>query len=258
MAKIDYEGRQHTVYASGRALTPASVTAWMTAFARRLPRRRPLSVLDLGSGTGRFTPALADAFGGPVVGVEPSASMRGIAERDATHPAVRYLDGSAERIPLPDNGVDSGVDVVLMFLSFHHVEDRVAAAAEIARVLAPGGRVLVRSTFSDRMAHIAAGWHRFFPRATEIERGMFPTVDEVVEVFGAVGLRRIAFDSVPVRLADNLAAQADRLRLRAISTFEFLTEEEIEAGFAALDAAVAADETGAPVEGVSDLLVLGA
>lgn len=253
MAKIDYEGRQHAVYASGRALTQASIAAWMTAFARRLPERRPLSVVDLGSGTGRFAPALADAFGGPVVGVEPSASMRGIAERDAVHQAVRYVDGSAERIPLPDNGFD----VVLMFLSFHHVEDRAGAAEEIARVLAPGGRVLVRSTFADRMEHFASGWHRFFPKAGEIEREMFPTVGEVQDVFGAVGLRRIALDAVPVRFADNLAAHAERLRLRAISTFEFMTEEEIQAGFAALDAAVAADRTGAPVEGTSDLLALG-
>jgi ubiquinone/menaquinone biosynthesis C-methylase UbiE len=253
MAHIDYDGRQHTVYANGRALAPSSITDWMTAFARRLPARRPLSVLDLGSGTGRFTPALADAFGGPVVGVEPSAGMRGVAERDATHPSVRYLDGAAERIPLPDNSCD----VVLMFLSLHHVDDRAAAAREIGRVLAPGGRVLVRSTFADRMDHFLDGWHRYFPGATEIERRMFPTVGQVVDVFGEVGLRQLALDAVSVQLADNLTAYAQRLRLRAISTFEFLTEEEIEEGFAALDAAVAADETGAPVEGSSDLLVLG-
>jgi len=252
MAQIDYDGRQHTVYASGRALAAASIADWMAAFARQLPSRRPLSVLDLGSGTGRFAPALADAFGGPVVGVEPSPGMRGVAERDATHPAVRYLAGSAERIPLPDNCCD----VVLMFLSFHHVEDRAGAAAEIARVLAPGGRVLVRSTFANRMEYLGPGWHQYFPRVTEIERGMFPTVAQVLEVFGEVGLSQVALEAVPVRLAENLAAYADRLRLRAISTFEFLTEEEIEAGFAALDAAVAADETGAPVESASDLLVL--
>lgn len=253
MAQIDYDGRQHTVYATGRALAPSSISDWMTAFARRLPARRPLSVLDLGSGTGRFTPALADAFGGPVFGVEPSAGMRGVAERDAQHPAVRYLDGSAERIPLPDNSCD----VVLMFLSLHHVEDQAAGAREIGRVLAPDGRVLVRSTFADRMDHFQDGWHRFFPRATEIERGMFPTVGQVVDLFAEVGLRQLVLEAVPTRLADSLAAHAQRLRLRAISTFEFLTEEEIEAGFAALDAAVAADEEGTPVEGMSDLLVLG-
>jgi ubiquinone/menaquinone biosynthesis C-methylase UbiE len=253
MAQIDYDGRQHTVYASGRALSPTSIAAWMTAFARYLPGRRPLSVLDLGSGTGRFTPALADAFGGPVVGAEPSPGMREIAQRDAAHPAVRYLAGSAERIPLPADSCDA----VLMFLSFHHFPDRVAAAAEITRVLAPGGRVLVRSTFADRMASFTDGWHRYFPRAIEIEQRMFPTVGQVLDVFGDVGLRQVALAEVPVRLADNLAAYADRLRLRAISTFEFLTDEEIEAGFAALDVAVATDVTGKPVESVSDLLVLG-
>jgi ubiquinone/menaquinone biosynthesis C-methylase UbiE len=253
MAQIDYDGRQHTVYATGRALAPSSIADWMTAFARQLPARRPLSVLDLGSGTGRFAPALADAFGGPVAGVEPSAGMRGVAERDAAHPAVRYLAGSGERIPL----ADSSCDVVLMFLSLHHIEDRAAAAREIGRVLAPGGRVLVRSTFADRMDHFRDGWHRFFPRATEIERGMFPTVAEVLDVFAEVGLRQLALEAVPARLADSLAAHAEKLRLRAISTFEFLTDAEIEAGFAALDAAVAADVDGAPVEGNSDLLVLG-
>ena len=45
------------------------------------PSRRSLAVLDLGSGTGRFTPALAEAFGGPVYGVEPLHKMRAVAER---------------------------------------------------------------------------------------------------------------------------------------------------------------------------------
>ena len=124
-------------------------------------------------------------------------------------------------------------------------------------MLVPGGRVLVRSTFADRMDHFLDGWHRFFPRATEIERRMFPTVGQVLDVFAEVGLRQVALEAVPTVLADSLAAHAQRLRLRAISTFEFLTEAEIEEGFAALDAAVAADEEGAPVEGMSDLLVLG-
>ena len=45
-------------------------------------------VLDLGSGTGRFTPALADTFGGPVNGVEPSAGMRAAELQISGHPAV--------------------------------------------------------------------------------------------------------------------------------------------------------------------------
>jgi ubiquinone/menaquinone biosynthesis C-methylase UbiE len=132
--RVDYDDRQHAVYAQGRAVSPAMITAWMNVFAGHAPAARPLTVLDLGSGTGRFTPALARTFGGPVYGVEPSRRMRHVAQQSSAHPAVTYLAGRAERIPL---AADS-CDVVLMYLVFHHVSDRAAAAADIARVLRPG------------------------------------------------------------------------------------------------------------------------
>ena len=52
-------------------------------------------------------------------------------------PAVRFAQGGAETIPLPD----ASVDLVLMFKSLHHVPmDRMDdALSEIARVLKPGG-----------------------------------------------------------------------------------------------------------------------
>jgi ubiquinone/menaquinone biosynthesis C-methylase UbiE len=248
--KVDYDKRQHTVYARGRELSSAAVGAWMHAFSSHCPARRPLSVLDLGSGTGRFTPALAETFGGPVWGVEPSDGMRGVAERSAAGASVTYVRGSAQHIPLPDDSCD----VVVLFLVLHHVPDMEQAAAEIARVLRLGGRVLIRSTFSDRMPKLS--WHRFFPRAADLEREMFPVVDEVVRIFSSVGLSQLALQALPVRLADSLAEHASQLRLRAISTFEHLTEEEIARGFAALDAAVAEEATPQPVDSTGDLLVL--
>ncbi len=248
---VDYDDRQHTVYARGRALPPEGIAAWMGAFATHAPAQRPLTVLDLGSGTGRFTPALADTFGGPVWGVEPSANMRAEALRVAAHPAVTYLDGRAERIPLPDDSCD----LVLMYLSFHHVKDRPAATAEIARVLKPLGRVLLRSTFADRLGYHA--WHDFFPAARDIELRMFPTVAEVTDLFADVGLHPQALELVETRLSPSLAAYAERLRLRAISVFEHMTEADIARGFEALDAAVAAETLPKPVMGREDLLVLG-
>ena len=54
-----------------------------------------------------------------------------------------------------------------------------------------------------------------------------------------------------------LAAYARRLELRAISVFEYLTEEEIQRGFAELRAAVDAERQPRLVESDCDLLVLG-
>ncbi|BCM91897.1 demethylmenaquinone methyltransferase [Abditibacteriota bacterium] len=249
--KIDYDERQHAVYARGRAVNSEAISRWMQAFARHLSPRRPLVGLDLGSGTGRFTPALAKTFGGPIYGVEPALKTRSVAENSAHHPDVTYMPGDAAHIPLPDNSVD----FVLMFLSFHHVPERAAAATEIARVLQPSGRLLIRSTFSGRMPDLL--WHHFFPRAGTIEMQMFPSVGEVVEVFAPVGLRFLDLEAVRERLASSLAESAARLHLRAISTFEHLSEAELTEGFARLDAAVAAETTPQPIDALSDLLVLG-
>lgn len=97
MGKVDYDERQHALYAIGRQMSPDALQIWMDAFARHMPERRPLAWLDLGSGTGRMTPSLANAFGGPVYGVEPAGKMRSQAIAHAGHPAVTYEAGSADK-----------------------------------------------------------------------------------------------------------------------------------------------------------------
>jgi len=251
LKRVDYDDNQHVNYARGRQMPAEALARWMDRFAEHLPDWRPLTIVDLGSGIGRLTPALAETFGGPVYGVEPSARMREVALSTAAHPAVTYLAGEAARIPLDDHSVDA----VLMFLSFHHVPDRAAGAAEIARVLRPGGRVLIRTPFSDRMT--GGWWQQFFPRALEIEKQMFPALAEVTGVFEAVGLRPLALVEVNETYAASAAEAAEKLRLRAISTFEHMTEAEITEGFARMDAYVAAGSDAPPDTGNSDLLVLG-
>jgi ubiquinone/menaquinone biosynthesis C-methylase UbiE len=249
LREVNYDERQHLVYARARALPPETMTEWLRAFARYVPSARPLTVLDLGSGTGRFTPLLADEFGGPVYGVEPSDRMREAAEANATHSGVTYLPGSATDIPLPD----ASCDVVLLFLVLHHVRDHDAAAAEIARVLRPGGRLLIRSLFPDRMPELL--WYSYFPGARLVDEQVFPRMDPLLDTFSRAGLGFVTVDIVQERIADSLSDYADRLRLRGSSTFERLTEDEILSGFAALDAAVATERVPRPVDEESDLLV---
>src|SRR6476469_8882376 len=105
MVRIDDDTQQYQDYARGRALTEQQQHTWISAFSGVLPEQRPLFGLDVGSGTGRFTPALAGAFG-PVTGVEPSIRMREVAQTQSRHPDVHYLAGSAEELPLQSASVD--------------------------------------------------------------------------------------------------------------------------------------------------------
>ena len=234
LAPVDYDRVQHQNYAQGRVLPADAIQRYMTAFGVHLPAQRPLVGVDLGSGTGRFTPGLADAFGGSVYGVEPADGMRRAAEAGSQHDRVSYRAGRAEAIPL-DDGL---ADFVLMFLSYHHVTDKPAAAREIRRVLKRDGRLLLRSTFRDRIPD--HWWRCYFPGSWDVERAMFPTELETRELFRAEGFRTLASVQMELPFEGDIVGAVARLKLRAVSVFEHLTDEELDEGFARLDADLAA------------------
>jgi len=234
LAPVDYNRVQHQGYAQGRALPADAISHYMATFGDYLPARRPLVGVDLGSGTGRFTPALAEAFGGPLYGVEPADGMRQAGEVGSRHPKVSYLAGRAEAIPLPD----ATADFVLMFLSWHHVADKPAGVREIARVLKPAGRLILRSTFQERIPD--HWWRGYFPGSWAVERAMFETEAETRARFEAAGFRTVRSVQAELPFEGDLPAAVARLKLRAVSVFEHLTEAEMTEGFARMDADLAA------------------
>ncbi|MDO9455379.1 class I SAM-dependent methyltransferase [Nocardioides sp.] len=98
--------------------------------AARLPASG--RVLDVGCGEGTFCRFIA-AEARTVVGVDPDASVL-----PPPTGGVRYVRGSAESLPF----VDAAFDALTMTMVLHHVEPG-RGLAEAARVLAPGGRLLV-------------------------------------------------------------------------------------------------------------------
>lgn len=235
MKAVDYDEKLYRHYARGRALTEQQMQAWLGAFAARLPRGRPLTGVDVGSGTGRFTPALARAFG-PVTGVEPSARMREVALAQPLPPGVRYVAGAAEDMPVPSGSAD----YALMFLSWHHVQDKPRAVRELTRMLRPGGRLLLRSNFSDHIPP-SGWWLEYFPRGYEVDASLFQPLHEVIAMFTGAGWRVHSFGRVVEPSPGTRAEVLERLRLRTLSTFAHLTPEELETGFRRLEQAVAAD-----------------
>jgi ubiquinone/menaquinone biosynthesis C-methylase UbiE len=248
MEKIDYDSRLHAVYAAGRQMSPDALHTWMEAFARHLPETRPLVWLDLGSGTGRMTPSLASAFGGPAYGVEPSAKMRAQALAHAGHPAVSYAAGSAEHIPLPD----ASCDAALLFFVWHHVADRTVAAQELRRVVKPGRKLFVQANFSDRMPD--TWWFRVVPEWLKADKAQFRSGEEVESDFTGAGWTLVSRDEVTWLRSANLAEDFEKLKVRPVSVFEHLGEDAVEAGFARIEAALPSLGDGPQYE-TSNLLV---
>src|SRR5438094_928298 len=120
-------GMHAAAYAEHRPDYPVAGIRWALAGAAHDVD----AVLDLAAGTGKLTEGLL-ALGLTVTAVEPDPDMR--AELTRRLPGVSALDGTAERIPLPD----SSVDAVLVGQAFHWFDVN-TALTEIARVLRPGG-----------------------------------------------------------------------------------------------------------------------
>lgn len=101
-------------------------------------------VADIGAGTGYFTVRLARAVGGQgrvlAVDVEPS-----LVEHVRERAASQHLDSIEAILAAPDDPrlPDAGVDRILIVDTWHHIDDRLAYLARLARALRPGGSVVV-------------------------------------------------------------------------------------------------------------------
>jgi ubiquinone/menaquinone biosynthesis C-methylase UbiE len=111
-------------------------------------------VVDVGAGMGPAT-VLAAKTRASVLAVDPTPYMRRIlAVRrlgQRNRAAIRVADGTAESIPTDDHSVDALWTVNTM----HHWTDLDAAVRELARVLRPGGRLLLVDEDFDAPAHPA-------------------------------------------------------------------------------------------------------
>jgi GT2 family glycosyltransferase/ubiquinone/menaquinone biosynthesis C-methylase UbiE/glycosyltransferase involved in cell wall biosynthesis len=107
-------------------------------------------VLDVASGEG-YGSALLAGVARSVVGVEvdPAAVRHARAAYD--RPNLRFLEGDATRMQLPD----ACVDAVVSFETLEHLQDQEAFLAEIRRVLRPGGLLLISTP--DRHVYSAPG-----------------------------------------------------------------------------------------------------
>ncbi|MES1975351.1 MAG: class I SAM-dependent methyltransferase [Pseudomonadota bacterium] len=107
--------------------------------------------LDVGCGEGRFCRMLR-ARRIQAIGIDPTEALIGQARRQ--DPDGDYRIGRAEALDFPDRSFD----LVVSYLSLIDIPDLPGAIAEMARVLRPGGSLLIANLTSFNTAGQPDGW----------------------------------------------------------------------------------------------------
>jgi len=153
------------------------------AILGRLPGRIA-SLLDIGTGTGRMLELLSPRAG-RAIGIDVSPEMLAIArDRLAGIANAQVRLGDLYRLPF-DNG--AGFDAVLFHQVLHYLDDPGAAVAEAARVMAPGGHLLI----ADFAPHGLE-----FLRDDDAHRRLGFSDREVEGWFAAAGLKSAGIDTI--------------------------------------------------------------
>jgi demethylmenaquinone methyltransferase/2-methoxy-6-polyprenyl-1,4-benzoquinol methylase len=162
-------------------------------------------VVDVACGTGDLTQAFARTAARQVIGIDFTHGMLKVAQdkrrRDQNRAKFGYFEGDAMNLPL----ADASADVVSIAFGIRNVADPVKALREFARVLRPGGRLVVlefdqpriplmrwvNNLYCRRIMPLTAtaisadksGAYKYLPASV----GTFMTREQMVAAIGGVG-----------------------------------------------------------------------
>jgi ubiquinone/menaquinone biosynthesis C-methylase UbiE len=171
----DWRSQFHTRVVAGSA----EVALWAVP--------HPATVLDVGCGTSALLRVLADRLPARVAlaGVDPAPAMLEVGRAAlGAYPRVRLAQAAAERLPFGN----ASFDLVVSTVSFDHWADQPAGLAEVARVLRPGGRLVLVDLF-------AIGWLRPIA-ALGRRRDRMPTAAELAAMLAEARLTPLAWRRV--------------------------------------------------------------
>lgn len=115
--------------------------------------QQPVSILDIGCGTGNLLVTAAKMFpGARLVGVDPSTALLNKARARFEGSGAELIEGTAERLPF----TDGSFDVCLSLLVLQEFADRAGTLHQMRRVTRPGGVVAACQWYFAQMPVIAA------------------------------------------------------------------------------------------------------
>jgi ubiquinone/menaquinone biosynthesis C-methylase UbiE len=198
---------------------------WMTGqILDRLAVSSGDRVADIGCGTGLYSTALAE-HAGQVLCIDPSAGML---EQLPKNNALVPVQASAESIASGDVRLPCHrLEAILVKEAIHHVHDRSAVLGGLARILAPGGRLLV-VMLPTRIEY------PLFKAALDLFEELQPDPNEVAAAMRTTGLQ-VNIEHESFSLSFDKVRYISMVRARYMSLLSSFDDAQLDRGIAEID-----------------------
>jgi ubiquinone/menaquinone biosynthesis C-methylase UbiE len=210
---------------------------WLEVADRALaalgPARR---LLDVGCGTGRFAVHAVERLGGRVWGVDASEAMLAEARLRPGGATVGWRCAPAERLPFRTGWFDA-VHAHLVI----HLVDRPAALAEMARVAAPSGLIVIGTFAPEHFERYFL--NPYFPSLRAIDEARFSAPTVLAGELEAAGFADCRVERISQARTMPAVDVLERVRGRYISTLGLMPPAEYAAGLRSLESEVARGRT---------------
>jgi len=250
MSEFKYDQTDmHLRYGESRKLPEETIKFWLKTLSSYIPQSSIKTVIDLGCGTGRFTKELSNHFSAKVYGIDSSWKMLSTANQSVISSLIKYVQGSAENIPLTD-GV---ADLVFLSMVYHHIRDKSKAMLEISRVLKAKGFLGIRTSTTDSLDSYL--YLHFFPDALRINVEKLPARQNVIDLLQNNGFKLKGHTIIHQITAGSLQQYFEKISLRGLSDLSVIPDDKFHKDLADFKKYCYENETEEPVYEDIDLFV---
>lgn len=183
-------------------------------------------VFDVGCGTGGFAIGIARLTGAQVVGCDIAGRFIRFAE--SRESPVSWVVADAQELPF----APASADVVLMSLLLHRLPEPGVAVTEAARVLRPGGALLIKTIGPEDAAQSLP--YRFFPTMARAQRRRMPRVEEILRWVRGADFASSSIERISRRQQIDLADLETSLVADRESRYPEMSIDELTTGLDAL------------------------
>ena len=226
----DHFAKVSARYRTLRELDVGAVRLISDVVARAVDPGRPVRLVDIATGSGRYLDAVSHGVGSALamkvvsIGLDLSLPMLQQARLRAGHAGLRarHLVGAVEMLPFRA----ASCDVMTCFNAVHHF-DLARFAGEAARVLAPDGLLVVYTRTPEQNRRTI--WGRHFPEFATRETRLYE-VNDVRAALDATGVfRAVRAQTVAWRVTTSLARLLEQATHYHYSTFRLYSEDTLRA-----------------------------